>query len=127
MYARRPNDRSRIHGVSIPANYSGNAFSSDGEPQTEQNIISEPEEEPISAEPEMTDIEVSGTQPKSEPIENGDGSASAGLLRLFGGNGGSSGGIGFEELLIIGLMLIVSQNDRKDDLSLLLLLLLFIK
>jgi len=38
-----------------------------------------------------------------------------------------SGGIGMEELLIIGVILLLSQSETKDDLILLLLLLLFIQ
>ena len=46
----------------------------------------------------------------------------------FGFNIGKlfSGGFGFEELLLIGLILLVAQNDSNDDIIILLALLLFI-
>ena len=40
---------------------------------------------------------------------------------------GGGGGIGLEELLILGLVFLISQNYEKDDLAFLLLMLLFIR
>ena len=48
---------------------------------------------------------------------------------LFGSLGSAfpfSHGLGFEELLIIGLILLISQSDTDDDVILLLALLLFV-
>lgn len=118
MYARQTADGRRQRGLNIPANYSGSAFS----PINEQPLPS------VTDTPENTDVpeKEASAEPVaavSLPVEAKD-NVSAGLFRLFGSG---TGGIGFEELLILGLVFLISQNDVKDDLAFLLLLLLFVK
>lgn len=93
----------------VPRNYSGNAFRE--LPPEPKNL---PEEEPKMIE--------AVAEPPSEPEESLTASARHDPLRLF-----RSGGIGTEELLLLGLILLLSQNETKDDLLLLLVLLLFIQ
>lgn len=117
MYSRYPNYRFG-GGIKIPENYSGNAFS---EPTAEVLQGSEM--------PDGEKIEIETTK------EAADESVSASLIerkrrlpfgfdfklgRLF------SGGFGFEELLLIAIILLVSQNDSGDELILFLALLLFV-
>lgn len=103
--------------MSLPPNYSGSAF---------YNI---PEDTPHAEDPPVVETEAEETeayiQSSAEGIpQGGKGEVErAGLFHMLG----SSGGIGLEELLILGLVLLISQNDSKDDLALLLLLLVFIK
>ena len=122
MYSRYPNYR--FGGIKIPENYSGNAFSEPAEKVAEQG---ESEDLPEQAE-ESLDI-TAKVAPEDEK------SVSAALLerkrRLpfgFNFNLGRifSGGFGFEELLLIAIILLVSQNDSGDELILFLALLLFV-
>ena len=82
--------------------------------------IEETPAEPIAHESAATRDAVTDKGEPQKPRE----SEKTGLFRMFGG---ASGGIGLEELLILGLALLISQNDTKDDLAFLLLLLVFIK
>jgi len=95
----------------IPRNYSGNAFR---EAPTPPNDTPEREETPKVIE--------AVAEPPAESEEAVVASARHDPLRLF-----RSGGIGSEELLLLGLILLLSQNETKDDLLLLLVLLLFIQ
>ena len=123
MYSRQNADSRTSRGIRIPSNYGGSAFSADSVQDTPAADNGVP--------PQNTDaIEANA---RSEPVEqnpetdkNADSVVPSGLSRLFG-KGVSSGGIGFEELLILGLVFLISQNDTKDDLAFLLLLLLFIR
>ena len=124
MYSRYPNYRFG-GGIKIPENYSGNAFSDPPSPIAEQGTA---EDLPT---PETTELEAVQTAVSPDDAK----SESAGVLhhkkRLpfgFNFNLGRlfSGGFGFEEMLIIALILLVSQNDSGDDLILFLALLLFI-
>ncbi|MBQ9086352.1 MAG: hypothetical protein IJY47_04105 [Clostridia bacterium] len=126
MYARQPPTGKFSRPFQLPSNYSGNAFAA--EEVTEVPSVPEEEKEaeeiPTSAPP----------QQESEPAEKT--ASPAGKLfsspgfhldlgRLFKSDRG--GGIGMEELLLIGLIFLISQGETKDDLLLLLLLLLFIQ
>ncbi|MBQ8849698.1 MAG: hypothetical protein IJ011_05140 [Clostridia bacterium] len=122
MYARQTASGRSARGMNIPANYSGNAFASD----TDEAIQNAPEysEHDIPSVNEEDTAEVSEPVSAKEIKENEKRTESAGLFQFFGG---SSGGIGLEELLILGLVILISQNDTKDDLAFLLLILLFIR
>ena len=102
----------------VPKNYSGNVFS----PSQGDDIFANTDES-ISQDQDVHDD--SGSSPASavsfEPKEKKSG--------LFGLSR-KGGGIGFEELLILGLVLLISQSDEgesNNDLAFLLLLLLFIQ
>ena len=122
MYSRYPNYR--FGGIKIPENYSGNAFSEPPSEEIEQSAEQVAPEEPtaLASAPEArapdTDESVSASltrQKRRLPF-----GFNFNLGRLF------SGGFGFEELLLIALILLVSQNDSGDDLILFLALLLFV-
>ena len=116
MYSRQNAPRGQSAPWQIPRNYSGNAFS---HPEPDEN---------------SSDLEATETSDEGKKSENAAAPASvdcnseskkAGLFGLS-----RKGGIGFEELLILGLVLLVSQSDEgegNNDLAFLLLLLLFIQ
>lgn len=117
MYSRYPNYRFS-GGVRIPDNYSGNAFgaSEDTPQELEEERGREEERAEVSAPLEAKSSEVF----KAEKERTGFPSFGFKFGRLF------SGGFGFEELLIIGLILLIAQGGADDDIILLLVLLLFI-
>ena len=120
MYSRQTTDGRHSRSLSIPANYSGSAFR--GNEADDTNIETVPniyDDVPTAENGESAPVSAPVTA-RTDRREH----ESAGIFRLFGG---SSGGIGFEELLILGLIFLISQNDSGDDLAFLLLLLLFIK
>lgn len=133
MYARQPPDGRFPRNVRIPRNYSGNAFRQEEEMPPPTVVAEESRETklpPASPPPSPSEEEV-----KEAPAEP---SAAASVGKLFPSPGfrldlgrflnrGRGGGIGFEELLIIGLIFLLSQSETKDDLVFLLLLLLFIQ
>ena len=121
MYARQNSDSRPQKNINIPLNYSGNAFFRSHDTEAAPPPPSEPTEE-INAEVSCESSEVKTSE---LPVFcEKEGKDSGGLFGLLGGG---SRGIGFEELLILGLIFLISQNDSRDDLSLLLLLLLFVK
>ena len=134
MYARPSPDGRMPRNVRIPRNYSGNAFRQESE-ETSAPVETREEDSSLS---KPLPSESTAPQPQeraAEPPPPTEEAARAGKLfpspgfkldlgRLFGRERG--GGIGFEELLILGLILLVSQSDTHDDLAFLLLLLLFI-
>ena len=121
MYSRYPNYR--FGGIKIPENYSGSAFA---EPPPREAVREaatdvEPSAESIDRIAE-TDTAVSSTPtlpPKRERAASPLGFRFD-LGRIF------SGGIGFEELLILAVILLVSQQEGQKDLIFLLLILLFV-
>ena len=127
MYARQsPLPRP----LRLPRNYSGNAFSAEEIPTTG----TAPTQEENPPMPESTPSEVPTAEaPPEEAATRASPAAKLfptpgfklDLGRFFGKERGL--GIGFEELLIIGMILLISGNDKGDDLLLLLLLLLFIQ
>lgn len=126
MYSRYPNYRFS-GGVRVPENYSGNAFSA-SEDKEDKIIESDiPEEVSQTSADSVSEAIKEGGEDESvesfKPVQKG--------FRLpgFKFDIGKifSGGFGFEELLIIGLILLISQNGKgDDDIILLLALLLFI-
>ena len=109
MYSRHPSEERYSIRAGIPNNYGGNAFRENVAPPVEETVS-----EPL---PETQSVEAVALQKQTE--DN-----TAAKMRLFGRGGG---GIGFEELLILGIVILISQNETKDDLAYLLLLLLFIQ
>lgn len=102
MYARHNN---RPQGITIPKNYSGNAFSEG----TDIFTADEPDELIISSESEIladTDADAA--------------SAGSSEKRLFPFN------MGNEELILIGIILLISQNENGDGIIPILLAVLFL-
>ena len=132
MYSRYPNYRF-AGGIKVPENYSGNAF----DKSKESTVPLQSEEATESIENTATnDTAVASSDPESGVSYTEEDSVNvAGLndkkFKLpsfnFGFGKLFSHGFGFEELLIIGLILLISQSDTDDDIILLLILLLFIK
>lgn len=126
MYARQGPQGRFPRGMHIPQNYSGNAFRSNEKEENDTKSINENEENIEEAKEDITPKDDS--EPKGESIPAGQLIRSPGfkldLGRFFHSE---RGGIGFEELLIIGLIFLISQGESSDDLIFLLLLLLFIK
>lgn len=130
MYSRYPNYRF-AGGVRVPENYSGNAFKA-----------AEIKEDPPAAKAEYAAAhlgEVDATQESraGEKLEQARAADASGaelpalkgfkapalkfnVGKLFSGN------VGFEELLIIGLILLMSQSESDDGIILLLIILLFV-
>ena len=115
MYARQTSNTKVPRNMNLPPNYGGSAFY---EPPV-GNMRDSEQDELTPEPPEATQSE--------ELHANADHERESRSVGLFHGFGSTSGGIGLEELLILGLALLISQNDVKDDLALLLLLLVFIK
>ncbi len=131
MYRSRPRYSRYTSEFELPKNYSGNAFAKDSDLRVAP-MVDEPEYEEVNDEMENfaneareeagansipTSVSV-GNDRKSVHKPTGFGFD---LGRLFGGQ------MGFEELLIIGLILLMAQNEGNDDVIVLLILLLFIK
>ena len=142
MYTRSPQGRFP-RDMRVPKNYAGNAFRL---PTSEQGRadpifidntedLSVTEEQKVSSE----DIKIADTDGQTENKEADEKGEvpkakqaglfsfpkfDLGLGKLF-----SRGGIniGFEELLILGLILLIASEGKGDDLILLLILLLFIQ
>ena len=130
MYARQSMDGRVPRNLRIPRNYSGNAFRREDDlPPNDSAELSSEISDPISSLPsvddaretERTDIAANAeTVSKIFPSPG----FRLDLGRLLNHTGG---GIGFEEILIIGLILLLSQSETKDDLILLLIVLLFVQ
>ena len=111
MYSRQ--SIPRRESWQIPKNYSGSTFSQPPSDDPEQETDRESTTEPCASDP------VHACTDRSESKKG-----------LPFGLSHKSGGIGFEELLILGLVLLISQSDEgegNNDLAFLLLLLLFIQ
>ena len=133
MYSRYPNYRFG-GGIKIPDNYSGNAFSDNSENQLFEDRRTAEKSEPQSNDSireESAEREKKSESEEITPVFSAQAEKSArktlspfnfkfDLARLF------SGGFGFEEILLITLILLVSQSEAKDDLILFLIVLLFV-
>ncbi len=119
MYTRQYTDSRYPKDLSIPGNYSGNAF------RKSPLVEDLPKEEP-AYQAEYTKEDMSSEAPDGNKKEEAAPVSVSPLLgnSLFRRGGG---GLGLEELLILGLVFIISQNDTKDDLAFLLMMLLFIQ
>ena len=116
MYSRQNAPRGQSAPWQIPKNYSGNAFSS---ASSESDIPTEEE-----ASEQSNETVAASAAPSSQGSDRED--KKSGLFGLSR----KGGGIGIEELLILGLVLLISQSDEgegNNDLAFLLLLLLFIQ
>lgn len=116
MYARQPPAGGFPRPIQLPSNYRGTAFSEEAPASPPPP---EPKEAPVTKESDGAAPALSGGRLFSAPGFRLD------LGRLFRRDGG--GGIGMEELLLIGLILLLSQSETRDDLILLLLVLLFVQ
>lgn len=109
MYSRFP--RRSEHPLQIPEHYSGCAFS-----ESEPIISPQPEPPP----PEQHDDSPKEAPPPKPPRSE--------LPSLFGNSlSFLGGGLNFEELLLIGLILLLSRSEQDSDVILWLALLLFCK
>ena len=126
MYTRIPSGR-YPRGMRVPENYGGNAFRPlpNGMPDE-----AEPPQAPVTEiseqAPANNDLPLSTPDAPSEaPSESHvpAGRFSLGLPFLHR----DGMGIGFEELLLVGLIFLVAQEGKNDDLVWLLLLLLLIQ
>ena len=115
MYTRPHNTRF-ASAVRIPAHYSGNAFAADDEPAVPNPQASEAPPQTYAPPAPKAESD-SSTETSIRPQTPKFGLSLRGLF---------SGGIGSEELLILGMILLLLGNEGTDDLVLLLLLLLFI-
>ena len=113
MYSRphRPSEPP-IH---LPENYSGCAFSS----STDRNIQTPPTVTNLATKKELPITEKQ--PPKPQDVLNND------ITALFSGPLAMIGGIRFEELLLIGLIILLARTDQGSDVILWLALLLFCK
>lgn len=152
MYSKDIYSSARSPYVKPPRNYSGTAFSGKPTGLTVTNepadMPPEPQSVPKATEPapavtdptpQESDTERANADappPEDEPeavtasVKNAPPTPPRGILSslippLFGDT--ESIGIGFEELLLIGLMFLVSQGERDTDTLLILMLLLFYK
>ena len=144
MYSKDIYSPRRSPYVKPPRNYSGTAFSES--PPTPPSKIAEPEtqaepeaslpDEQIVEEPCVKTAENAPPPPEAEPeavpiaAKNERPTPPRGILSslippFFGDSDSVS--VGFEELLLIGLMFLVSQGERDTDTLLMLMLLLFYK
>ena len=124
MYNSRPRVSRFTSEFEVPQNYSGNAFREESNEDFFEDI---PQEAAVAEEKRDNDktATVSGDR-VCEPATKKKG--------IFGGAGFGfdigrifSGGLGYEELLIIGLILLVAQCEDSQDILLLLVLLLFVQ
>lgn len=133
MYNSRPrkiNYDGYPEGFAVPENYSGNAFR-ENVPEPDY-----PTEETLhdAFVEEVVDEQVAGTaeeaaQPVAKIVEEKQKRGGSLFSRSgFGFNIGNlfGGSIGFEELLIIGLIFLIAQSENNEDIIVLLALLLFI-
>jgi hypothetical protein len=126
MYTRYPNYRfgSRVR---LPENYSGNAFSAGGEALESANVESDTNDDNTADAVLSDNSEKNGDIDKGVAVIGGEEkkiklpSFKLEVGKLF------SGGFGFEELLIIALILLISGGDNDDGTILWLVLLLFIR
>jgi len=145
MYSRYHN--AEVKSVQLPENYSGCAFTQPKSSYSESKPISREHFSPPDvhrmeiAKPTLPKEPQKDTSPEDLPPRNElqkppdqDCETEASLPTAaspasFLGNLGKhlpfSGGLGFEELLLLGLILLLSQTDQSSDVVLWLALLLF--
>ncbi len=134
MYSRPParSDRRSKDSLRLPEHYSGCAFS----PGSPHNTVLENDGSPTAtfhATPSQSPQEPH--KPPQPPSDSGCDNCPPSLPMLAGGVGELFGGhlpsflgsIGFEELLLLGLILLLSHTEGSSDVILWLALLLFCK
>lgn len=145
IYTRSPQGRFPRE-VRVPKNYAGNAFRTPLSEDDTAPIFIEPEKEEFTSQETIQDSNPKTSENESISTEKQENEAKKsaeneknehrqaglfsfpkfdlGLGKIF-----SRGGIslGFEELLILGLILLIASEGKGDDLILLLILLLFIQ
>ena len=145
MYSKDIYSPRRSPYVKPPRNYSGTAFSESppipppkiAEPEPRAEPMLPPPEEQADAEQRVQNAEAAeatDAAPPEEPTVTAAklerptpprGILSSLIPPFFGESDGIN--IGFEELLLVGLMFLVSQGERDTDTLLMLMLLLFYK
>ena len=134
MYNSRPRyARLDDHAMAIrvPRNSSGTAFGDDfireDDPEHIPKALSRPEEPSGDAFPEKEKIaEPIKEQSGNMPIQTNKDETEAEECSALPKKKSFFGNIGFEELLIIGLIFLISQSEGNEDVILLLVLLFFI-
>ena len=119
MYARYPNTRQGGR-VKLPENYSGNAFITSEREKNEEEpprVASDGGDSVEKDKSDSAEVSLVGKEEKKPKAPTFGFDA----LRLF------SGGFGFEELLLVALIILISQGEGDDELVLLLALLLFVR
>ena len=120
MYTRHSQGTKSNREINLPGNYGGTAFRKDSIPEADETHELYSDEYDDTQEKSLATVSLS----EQEQIREDKNAIPTFSNRLFP----KEGGIGLEELLILGIILLVSQNsENDDDLSLLLLLLLFIR
>ena len=121
MYVKTPNYRYSSR-VKLPENYSGNAFNlSQQEPSEAELLKTE-----ISDDTSDLPIPEADYKDTAKVMKNDEQKIKLPAFRFDLGKL-FSGGFGFEELLIIALILLISDSKDQDDIVLFLAILLFIK
>ncbi len=123
MYNSRPRVSRFTSEFELPRNYSGNAFREAIAPppaEVEEQKREAVQEEDVASTAAKTVVEDVCMQPEKKKGLLGGAGFGFDVGRLF------SGGIGYEELLILGLILLVAQNEGNEDVLILLVLLLFV-
>ena len=120
MYTRPPAGRFP-RSMRIPENYGGSAFRPIVGEADDMRAATVPDEPPSPPPPSLPDEPSMQEAPSKEAtVPTGRFSLGLPFLRRDGT------GIGFEELLLIGLALLIAEDGAHDDLVWLLLLLLLI-
>ena len=114
MYVKPGARQSNRRSISVPQNYSGNAFSS---------LPPKVTEEPPSAE-EVNEEENAMIETDDQKIDEAE---SVAVSHTESSKGILSGLIGNDELIILGIILLLSQDDSADDILPILLLILFLR
>ncbi len=113
MYSR-PHRQSE-QPIHVPENYSGCAFS----PATDDRI-----QNPTPTPNTVAEVP---PPPKEKELPNPQSSIKTDVTSLFSGPLNMLGGIRFEELLLIGLIILLARTEQGSDVILWLALLLFCK
>ncbi|MBQ9806520.1 MAG: hypothetical protein IJW49_08465 [Clostridia bacterium] len=135
MYSRYHNSKA----IQIPENYSGCAFSEQKpifpstKPAPREHFTPPAEVRRVEvAKPTLPEVKEPVTETKRNepepPPQKEESSSALPVSSFFGGLGKGlplSHGLGFEELLLLGLILLLSQTEQSSDIVLWLALLLF--
>ncbi len=133
MYNSRPrkiNYDGYPEGFAVPENYSGNAFR-ESVPETDYQSEEPPLDTVVEdvVNEQAADVAEEAAEPTVKIFEEKQKRGGSLFSRSgFGFNIGNlfGGSIGFEELLIIGLIFLIAQSENNEDIIVLLALLLFI-